>query len=497
MTNTIYSKPNPKLRQLFDKAGDPKQVLCIPIDYAKSHHMALFCNGQGDILKKAFSVENSPKGLKDLLSHLDATCRKHKLQRQHAFFGGEDVPLWAENFLYALHSQDFPVIQVNAWEAKRNRTNFQASTDALDLHGIAHCLLKCRGQLFPTLSGDYRHLRDLSRERQSLVRAATALTNRLHGYVDRLFPHFLELKHSGIEPLGPACWWVMQSDRFSAPQIAHCRAPYLIKGLERHGVTQAATVVAKLQDLARQVLSPAPQHVATWQHIVHDQAAQWHALQESIAQLDRPIALLLAQTPGAFFTSISGIGITLAAGIVSEVGDQWPPIDSLCSYAGVIPAVKQSGGKDKSAVTLGVGNRCNHYLKNYLVQAANKMGTLGPPDLKERYRQALTRESHADFILAKDLLGICKALFQEQRVYLPEALMSEDSPAQERAAYYRDLFAKLLIKWRPKAQITQAFDPKWPLGQWRQMVQDAYKISLPLSTPASLRPAADAAKPTT
>jgi transposase len=497
MTNTIYSKPNPKLRQLFDKAGDPKQVLCVPIDYAKSHHTVLFCDGQGDILKKAFSVENSPKGLKDLLSQVDTTCRKRKLQRQHTFFGGEDAPLWAENFLFALHQEGFPIIQVNAWEAKRNRTNFQASTDALDLHGIAQCLLKCRGQLFPTVSGDYRHLRDLSRERQSLVRAATALVNRLHGYVDRLFPHFLELKHSGLEPLSPACWWLMESDRFSAPQIAHCRAPWLIKGLERHGVTEASTVVTQLQELARQVLPPAPQHVATLQRIVHDQAAQWHALQAGIAALDRPIALLLAQTPGAFFTSISGIGITLAAGIVSELGDQWPAIDSLCSYAGVIPAIKQTGGKDKPAVTLGVGNHCNHYLKNYLVQAANKMGSLGPPDLKERYRQALTRESHADFILAKDLLGICKALFQEQRVYLPEALLAEDSPASERAAYYRDLWPKLLIKWQPKAQFTQAFDPKWPLGKWRQMVHEAYKISLPLSVPASFRPAADAAKPTT
>ena len=42
-------------------------------------------------------------------------------------------------------------------------------------------------------------------------------------------------------------------------------------------------------------------------------------LQESIGQLEKEIAINLAQTQGAFLTSVRGIGIVLAAGVSAEI----------------------------------------------------------------------------------------------------------------------------------------------------------------------------------
>jgi transposase len=488
MANSIYATPNPQLRKLFEEAGDARKVLCAPIDYAKSKHTVLFCNGLGDILKQPFVVVNSPAGVAQLLAQLQTTCRRHKLKPKHTFFGGEDIPVWAENFIAALRSKNYLVARVNAWEAKKQRENFQASNDSLDLLGIAQCMLKHRGQFTPPVDGNYRRLRELSRERQRFVSDATALANRVHTYVDRLFPHFLESKRSGIPPFSPACWWLL-GERFSAPQIARRRPQSLIEGLQAKGLSEPEKAAGTLQALAGQVLPPQPEHVLTWQLIVQGLASQWQSSFQVISQLDRQIAHLLAQTPGAFLTSISGIGITLAAGLCSELGEAQllPGIDRLCSYAGIIPATEQTGGPDKAPVVLGVRHRSNHHLKNYLLQAADKVGRLGPPSLQERYRQVQDRHSAAHFVLAKDLLGISKSLMQRQAIYLPPHLFVPESPATERASYYVELWPKLLTKWRPKAELAQIFAPGNPLGQWRQMAQKSYKISLPLPqrTPAS------------
>jgi transposase len=469
------------LRNLFDRAGDPRKVLCAPIDYAKRKHTVLFCNGVGDILKKAFAVDNSPSGLTDLLAHLNATCRHHSLLPTHAFFGGEDIPAWAENFITALRARGFPVARVNAWEAKKQRENFQASSDTLDLLGIAQCLLKHRGSFNPPVADDYRQLRDLCRERHCFVTSATALTNRLHNYVDRLFPQFLDPKKSGIPPFTSACWWLLQ-ERFSAPEIAQRRTSNLTQGLRRRGLPDPATTAAKLQALAREVLPPCPRYVATWQQLLKVLADEGQSLQQIIAGLDQQIAPLLAKTPGAVLTSISGIGVTLAAGMAGELGppDQLPKLDWLCSYAGIVPATKQSGGPDQAPVVLGVRHRANHHLKDYLVQAANKMGQLGPPELRQRYHDVQARHSHADFVLAKDLLGLAKSLMHRQALYLPPDLYAPQSSASARATYYLELWPKLLIKWQSKAPLAQVFAAENPLGKWREMAQQSYSLSLPL-----------------
>jgi transposase len=486
MNDSIYSKPDPKLRQIFERAGSPDKVLCAPIDYAKTKHTVLFCDGRGDILKKAFPIENSKSGLDSLIAELKATCRHRGLSPDHAFFGGEDVPAWAENFICALQDKGFPVARVNAWEAKKQRENQQASSDALDLLGIAQCLLKCRGKLTPAVHDDYRLLRDLCRERHAVVDSNTALTNRLHNYVDRLFSEFLNVRNSGITPFSPLFWSLLQ-DRFSAPQIASRRSKSLIKVFQDHGVDNAAEAVDTLQALARQCLPPVHSRVEGWQQIVESIAREWLVADATINQFNRQIAAILGRLPDALLTSIPGIGITLVSGCVSELGpvNEWPNLSRLCSYSGTIPATKQTGGPDHAPQVLGVKKRCNRHLKNYILQAAMKMGQMGPPDLQERYCQIQDRQGAANFVLAKELLGLFKSLLTRQTVFLPMRLYASDSRPEDRAAYFLELWPKLRAKWQLKAPVSQVFAPETPLGKWRLMVQECYKISLPL--PQSIR----------
>lgn len=51
---SIYRNQNALLRALFERASDPRKVLCVALDYAKRKHVALCCDGNGDTF--GFSV---------------------------------------------------------------------------------------------------------------------------------------------------------------------------------------------------------------------------------------------------------------------------------------------------------------------------------------------------------------------------------------------------------------------------------------------------------
>lgn len=490
MINTsIFSAQSKDLRKLFEQAGHRSKVLCAPLDYAKKQHTVLFCNGHGDILKKPFSVDNSPAGLKFLLDQLQHTLTGRHLQAKHVFFGGEDIPAYAENFITQLRQKGYLVAQVNAWEAKKRRENFQASNDHLDLTAIAKLLLDWRGNVAPAAHGTYRSLRELSRTRRRVVRDKTALSNRIHTYVDRLFPGFLDVAQSGLAPFSKASLALM-SERFSAPQIRRRRRPSLSHQLQRHGVEKADEVASQLQQLAAQVLEPASEHVSVWQVSLQQQVLLYNATQAACHALEAEVAHWLALTPGAFLTSIRGIGVTLAAGLSAELGDpnRLRRLACLCSYAGIIPGSKQTGGPQSPAHTTGVKPRCNRILKDWAVQASVKIGQCGPPELKAAYLALEAQEQHAQFIMAKRLLRLCKCLLRTQSIYRPSHLLAADTPRGKLAAYYLELWPALLTKWKGTCDLRHVFAAQHPLGGWRLMVQDLYGLALPLPKETTMTP---------
>jgi transposase len=296
--NSIYSKADPVLLKLFEQAGNLRKVLCVPLDYAKSSHAVMFCNGVGDVLKKGFHVPNSLEGVEKIVAEVTATCRHRKIKPRHVFFGGEDIPSYAENFISALRKRGFLVTRVNAFQAKKQREQVHASTDLLDLHGIAHCLLKGRAKVFAEVQEVHRPLCLLVRERQFLVQSLTAARNRLHTYVDRLFPGFLNYQKSRVKPHGAACYWLL-NDCFSAPQVARRNLEKLIAGLEKNRMSNAQEIAKHLQDFARSVLPPDPLLLPPSQRALESLLDVIKTLQQSIATVEAPIAELLSQSPAA------------------------------------------------------------------------------------------------------------------------------------------------------------------------------------------------------
>lgn len=477
---SIFQQQSQELLKIYEEAGNQKKVLIVAIDYAKKEHTVMFCNGNGDILRKPFEVHNTANGFTYLIEQVRKSTKYHKIKTQHVFFGGEDCGPYKDNFVHALREQGWLVSGVNAADAKTQRENAQASTDNLDLLWIAHMLINRRGNCAPCQSGQYQNLRILVRHRRKLVRLTTEQRNRMHCVVDRLFPGFLDESKSGLKPFGKGSLALMKK-AFSADQIKRRRSATLVKQLDKSGVHQSFDKAKTVQAYAATVLHAPNAYIPTLQTSLEQHVALYRCLAKSIEAMEREIAVVLAQTQGVFLTTIRGTGLVLAAGVSAEIGNPLTqkPVSNLTSYAGVIPRVFQTGGSESAAYIGSVSRRCNRILKDYLVQSASHQGLQGTEDLKADYHRRQANHQHADFGIARRYLRIAMHLMRNSCIYLPERLQNGSS-IEDRRTYYLELWPYLLEKWKRYHAHEIAFAPENPLGQWRHMIQEIYDIPLSL-----------------
>ena len=477
----IYQNQSQELLHLFEEAGSGDKVMCVPMDYAKNDHLVMFCNGHGDILRKPFSVKNTPEGIDYIDDQVTRSCRRRGIKKKHVFFGGEDANTFAQNFVSTLRSKGYLVANVNAHDAKKQRGNVQASTDRIDLMGIATMLLNCRANCCPAQAGVYRNLRTLVRHRRKLVQMLTEVKNRVHGIVDQLFPGFLSEKNTGIVPFTQASLYLME-DRFSPKQIHRRRRKSLIEKLQYFSTSRAEQTAARTQQYAAKVLCTPVEYIDILQLSLSQHVKHIRCLQEGVAQMEKEIALNLAQTQGAFLTSVRGIGFVLAAGVTAEIGElhKQKPLNNLVSYAGIIPRVKQTGGVGGKTYVGSVGKRCNRILKDYVVKSAHHLGWHGESELMADHKRRDASGQHADFGVARRYLRMAVSLMRTSQVYLPPNLRTKGTTLKERADYYLMAWPYLRDKWSKIDALEVAFAKDRPLGMWRQIVQELYEIKLTL-----------------
>jgi transposase len=476
---SIFQRANPAIEKLFEDARSPQKVLCIPIDYAKRQHTALACNGKGEQLRGAFHIHNTPPGVEYVEEAIRGLCRKHSIRKRHVFFGGEDCSAIAFNFIHALLQKGYLGIGLNARDAAKERENQVASTDKLDLLGIASLLVNKKWGR--TLSAEYseaRVLRELTHHRRALVKAHTGSAYRIHHLVDQLVPGFLDEKQSGLTPFSKPSLWVM-SQRFSPRQILARKSATMAEKLRLFMVRKPQEKVTMLKALARSVLPPPAALCSTLQINLTHEVSVYEHLSGCIHDVNREIAHQLAPTPGAMLTTVPGIGITSAAELYAEIGD---PDRARClrrmnSYAGLVARLKQTGGPDNEAWTQGRSRRACVPLKRCIMGIALKQGQYGHHEMKADYQRRVNEGQDPRLTMGRRMLRICTHLIRDTDFFLPPSLLGSASAAQRRD-YYARAWDKVLIKWRDRSAIKQALAEGTPLEQWRQMLNELYDLEL-------------------
>lgn len=270
-------------------------------------------------------------------------------------------------------------------------------------------------------------------------------------------------------------------DRFSPRQIRRRHESALAKRLRDLGLRKAEERAAKLKQYAGSVLPGADGLTGALQSSLSAEVAVYRAIQGCIRQTEREIALLLASTPGAFLTSIPGIGITMSSEFTGEVGsvDKQNSVRRLSSYAGIVPPTFQTGGPERPSLSGTVSKRCNHRLKDVVLRSSLSISLLGPPELKEDFSRREASGQNALFGMGRRYIRLAMALMRNCECYIP-ADLRESRDQDDLRIYYRQMWPKLIQTWKGSGALHVAFDPANLLGQWRECIQAIHDIKLPL-----------------
>jgi transposase len=482
--SSIFRRANPAIQQLFEKAGSPKKVMCIPIDYAKKQHTALVCNGEGTQLRAPFYIHNNAEGVDFLMEIIAGLCRKHHIKKSAVLFGGEDGGVFAHNFIHALLEKKLTGVGLNAHDAAKERDNHAASTDKLDLLGIASLIInKKQGRTLSTEVSEARILRDQTHHRTSLVKAQAITQMRIHRLVEQLMPGFLDEAQSGLTAFGRASLWVM----------AHGLAPRQVLArkkdslAERLGLLMVRDPVAKAEKLRALAASVAPPPARLCDVVQANLALEISIYEHQnacIDELERDIARHLAPTPGAMLTTVPGIGITLAAALYAEIGDPSRDrgITRMTAYAGLVARLKQTGGPEKEPFVGGRNRRVCTPLKRTIMDIALKTRQYGHEELKRDYERRVNAGQHVRLTMGRRMLRIARHLVRHQLFFLPPSLV-HSTDREARRDHYARAWDRVLIKWRDAAAIQQAFADGMPLEEARVALNDLYDLNLSKTSP--------------
>jgi transposase len=140
-----------------------------------------------------------------------------------------------------------------------------------------------------------------------------------------------------------------------------------------------------------------------------------------VSEIERQTESLLASI-SPVITTIPGIGPTLGAAIVGEIGDisRFSAPSKLVAYAGIDAKVVQSG--EFTGTQGKMSKRGSPYLRRALWLAAN-VASQYDPILSEYYRSLRARGKHHSTALgavSRKLCNIIYAILSENRPYLPQ-----------------------------------------------------------------------------
>ena len=304
--------------------------------------------------------------------------------------------------LYLAFEGQIRVIVGNAYQIKNIPGR---KTDVRDAQWIAE--LAMSGLINPSrvFQKNDRELRELTRSRESTVKSRTQIKNRIHRILDS----------AGIA-LGKGV-----KDIFGKSGI------HLIWGLLNGADTEdiIATLpsarVKKKADALREILSGS---LSDLQIILIKRNLDMMAhINEHIRALDEQIIARIIEQDSIrdveIACSIPGISVTSAVTILAEIGDyrDFENAEKLASWAGLVPSVYQSAGKNCSGKITKHGSE---HLRWILVQAAKAAGRTVNTTFRKFFNRIAYRKggNTATVALARKILCILWHLLIKKELYV-------------------------------------------------------------------------------
>lgn len=306
----------------------------VGIDVASEKHDCCILNEKKKIIR-SFSFLNSPAGFQSLLSALSG------IQPDEIKIGLEATGIYSENLSVFLRRKGFNVTTINPLLLKKHQcatTLRKTKTDKADAKGIARFIAEEGFQPDLPVSYHIQELKSLTRARFSFVQDRSALKNKVKRLVVLLFPELLEQ----FSDIFGASATALLKQYPSAEKLAACHTDALAALLRKSSRGRFGRAkAAYLKQLAKcSIGNHSPARVMELKMLL----ARIDLLSEQIKDYDKQIKIIMDELDSPVLT-IPGIGYTLGATIIAEVGNisRFSSPAKLLAFAGLEPSIYQSG----------------------------------------------------------------------------------------------------------------------------------------------------------
>jgi transposase len=251
-------------------------------------------------------------------------------------FGLEDVHSWGERLSSFLVEEGLPVVAVAPVlvDHRRSKMTHPEKSDSLDAHGVAEVMIQ-RIDTLPTytLSEEVqkaKQIRELSLEREWLVKERSRLKNQLHILLHRIHNTGYRTKFK---------------DPFSKKALR-----YWMRSVPRNTDT---ILKQRTKRALRRLLD----------------------LREEIQEIEEELAALMVAS-GQTISTASGCGTVIAAEIIGEVGDinRFHSPGALAKYAGCAPREHSSGKTIRWRKTRSGNRRLNRAFHRMALSQISRSG---------------------------------------------------------------------------------------------------------------------------
>jgi transposase len=407
----------------------------ISLDDVKVHIL----DQDGNDACSRFSVDNNPSGCNILVSHILDCCNKYNVQK--VFIGLESTSVYGWHIQYYLadHASLKPfnpsvtTFNANTVKAFKKSLGDLPKNDWVDAFVIAEKLRF--GRLPKSCPVDFRYLalKRLTRHRfhivDSIVREKNyflsnlflkfsglcqikVFSNNFGAAATEIFNEFLTLDDIAARPLEDLIAFLVDKGR------DHFNDPNATAKLLQDAVRKSYRINTNVNDSLNFVIKSCLDNI---QYLEKQKKASEKTIANEVKGFKNQFLCL---------TSVNGIGPTIAAGLISEIGgiSRFDNDNALAKFSGIYWSEYQSA--DFKAEDTYLKRTGNEYLRYYFIQAADQLRKYCPEFSQyyaRKFNESKTHKHKRALVLtARKAVRLVFALLREEKLYKPPAMKGDD-----------------------------------------------------------------------
>lgn len=387
-------------------------MIFVGIDVSKDKHDCFIVNSDGEILFDTFTILNNMEGFDDLFEKIKS-CSKDFSKIK---VGLEATGHYSYNLLGYLLNKGLPTFVINPLHTNLFRKSLslrQTKTDKIDSHTIATMLMS-NVNLKPYSIALYHNeeLKSLSRYRFDKVKERAKLKVSVSRLVTILFPELEKI----VSTIHLSSIYELLYQFPGAIQVANANLTKLSNLLANNsrGRLDKSKAIEIKQLAKNSIGSNMPAKSLELKHTIK----LIRELDSEISEIEAEIEKIMNKIDSPIL-SIPGIGTSMAAMIISEIGsfDNFDSPDKILAFAGLAPTTYQSGKFESSHSKME--KRGSRYLR-YALFNATKFVCNWDPNFAIYLAKKRAEGKHYNVAIshtAKKLVRVMFALEKNKTVY--------------------------------------------------------------------------------